>query len=89
MSAWKVYILRCADGTLYTGITNQLAARLKAHNGAGGAKYTRARRPVVLVWSTSCKSQGAALSLEHENHHAVMGSPEPAVLHYGQSAPLF
>ena len=65
MSSWRVYILRCADDTLYTGITNQLAARLKAHNGARGAKYTRVRRPVILVWSTHCRSRGAALSLEH------------------------
>ena len=65
MSSWQVYILRCADDTLYTGITNQLPARLKAHNGARGAKYTRARRPVTLVWSTHCRSRGSALSLEH------------------------
>ena len=65
MSSWQVYILRCADETLYTGITNQLPARLKTHNGAKGAKYTRGRRPVVLVWRTPCKSRGAALSLEH------------------------
>jgi putative endonuclease len=49
MSSWQVYILRCADDTLYTGITNRLQARLKTHNGARGAKYTRARRPVVLA----------------------------------------
>ncbi len=65
MSSWLVYILRCADDTLYTGITNRLPARLKTHNGAGGAKYTRTRRPVALVWSTPCKSHGAALSLEY------------------------
>ena len=65
MSSWQVYILRCANDTLYTGITNRLPARLKTHNGARGAKYTRARRPVVLAWSTPCKSRGAALSLEH------------------------
>ena len=65
MSSWQVYILRCGDGTLYTGITNRLAARVKAHNSAGGAKYTRGRRPVVLVWNTPCKSRGAALSLEY------------------------
>lgn len=65
MSSWQVYILRCADDTLYTGITNRLPARLKTHNGARGAKYTRTRRPVVLAWSTPCKSRGAALSLEH------------------------
>ena len=65
MSSWQVYILRCADDTLYTGITNRLSARMKTHNGARGAKYTRTRRPVVLAWSTPCKSRGAALSLEH------------------------
>jgi putative endonuclease len=65
MRSWQVYILRCADDTLYTGITNRLPARLKAHNTAAGAKYTRSRRPVVLVWHTRCKSQGAALSLEY------------------------
>jgi len=65
MSSWQVYILRCADNTLYTGITNRLSARMKTHNGARGAKYTRTRRPVVLAWSTPCKSRDAALSLEH------------------------
>jgi putative endonuclease len=65
MNSWRVYILRCADDTLYTGITNRLPARLKAHNAAKGAKYTRTRWPVVLVWSTLCRSRGAALSLEY------------------------
>ena len=45
------YLLRCADGTLYCGWTNDLAARLAAHNSGKGAKYTRARRPVRLVYS--------------------------------------
>lgn len=47
-----VYMLRCADGTLYTGWTTDLTARLRAHNGEGkgGAKYTRSRRPVTLVY---------------------------------------
>ena len=44
------YILRCADGTLYTGWTNDLEKRLKAHNSGTGAKYTRSRLPVELVW---------------------------------------
>lgn len=44
------YILRCADGSLYTGWTNDLAKRLAAHNAGRGAKYTRARRPVALVY---------------------------------------
>ena len=45
------YILHCADGTLYTGWTNDLERRLKAHNGGTGGKYTRARRPVELVYA--------------------------------------
>ena len=45
------YILRCADGSLYTGWTNDLSHRLEAHNNGTGGKYTRARRPVELVYS--------------------------------------
>ena len=44
------YVLRCSDGTLYTGWTNDIAARLKAHNSGQGAKYTRGRTPVELVY---------------------------------------
>lgn len=51
--AWHVYILQCADGSLYTGVAADLQRRLLQHNGAlvGGPKYTRGRRPVRLVWS--------------------------------------
>lgn len=45
---WVVYILECADGTLYTGITNNLSERIKTHNSGKGGKYTRTRLPVVL-----------------------------------------
>ena len=47
---WWVYLVRCADGTLYTGISTDVAARIQTHNRGKGAKYTRARRPVVLLW---------------------------------------
>jgi len=47
---WTVYILRCADKTLYTGITTDLKARIRRHNDGTGAKYTRSRTPVRLVW---------------------------------------
>ncbi|MEW6413681.1 MAG: GIY-YIG nuclease family protein [Pseudomonadota bacterium] len=49
--AWWVYLVRCADGTLYTGITTDVERRLAEHNGAagGGARYTRSRRPVALI----------------------------------------
>lgn len=57
---WYVYILRCADGSLYTGVTNDLAARIRTHNDGKGAKYTRGRLPVVLVYSESAADRGAA-----------------------------
>jgi len=62
---WYVYILKCADKTLYTGITKDLARRLKEHNSSNlGAKYTRGRRPVKLVYSLKCQSQSKALKKE-------------------------
>ena len=63
-----VYILRCADGTLYTGYTNDLEARLRLHNGdgKGGAKYTRSRRPVSLAYFEKYEEKSAALRRECE-----------------------
>ena len=59
-----VYILRCADGTLYTGITNDLPRRLAAHNAGRGAKYTRGRGPVELLYREPCPDKSAALKRE-------------------------
>jgi predicted GIY-YIG superfamily endonuclease len=61
-----VYILRCADGTLYVGHTDDVEARLKAHNDGVGANYTAARRPVHLVYSEACGSKAAALARERQ-----------------------
>ena len=60
MKKWQVYILRCGDGTLYTGITNDLDQRLKAHNEKRGARYTRARLPVTLVYQEEAASRSQA-----------------------------
>ena len=59
-----VYMLRCADGSLYTGWTNDLQRRLAAHNEGRGSKYTRARRPVELIYSESCETKQQAMSRE-------------------------
>jgi len=59
-----VYILKCVDDTFYTGYTPDLARRVKTHNKSKGAKYTRSRLPVKLVWSKRCKSKSAAMSME-------------------------
>jgi putative endonuclease len=60
---WWVYLLRCADGTLYAGATNDVERRLLAH-GRGAVKYTRGRRPVALAWAEEIGERGAALSRE-------------------------
>lgn len=63
---WYVYILRCADGTFYTGITTDIERRVREHNASGrGARYTRNRRPVRLVWSEEAGSRAAAGRREH------------------------
>ena len=62
---WFVYILRCADDTLYTGITDDVARRTAVHNSGKGAKYTRARLPVEVVYTEECESYSAALKREH------------------------
>jgi putative endonuclease len=61
---WVCYLLHCADGTLYCGITNQLEKRLAAHNMGEGAKYTRGRTPVMLVYQEDCEDKSAALKRE-------------------------
>jgi putative endonuclease len=63
--AWFVYLARCADDSLYCGITNDLVARLAAHNAGKGARYTRTRRPIEIVVTRRCASKGRALRLEH------------------------
>lgn len=59
------YILRCADGTLYTGWTNDLEKRLAAHNAGLGAKYTKSRRPVTLVYAESFATKEEAMRREY------------------------
>jgi putative endonuclease len=70
MSDWFVYLLQCADGTLYAGITTDLERRVEEHNGAAGsqrgARYTRPRRPVRLAWSEACASRAEASRREAE-----------------------
>ena len=61
-----VYILRCADGTLYTGYARDPKQRELVHNNGRGAKYTRGRRPVRLVYSEACRSVTQALKREHQ-----------------------
>ena len=62
--SWVCYLLRCADDTLYCGISNDMEKRLAAHNAGEGAKYTRGRIPVSVVYRESCADKSAALKRE-------------------------
>ena len=65
-SAWSVYILQCADGSLYTGVARDLEKRLQQHNGtlAGGPRYTSGRRPVQLLWCAPAPDRSSAQQRE-------------------------
>lgn len=63
-TGWRVYLLRCRDGSLYAGATVDLGRRLALHAAGRGARYTRSRLPVELVWEEPASGRGAALSRE-------------------------
>ena len=65
-NTWYLYILRCKDNTLYTGITTDVEKRFEAHNSGKGAKYTRGRGPLELVYREECGDHSAALKRELE-----------------------
>ena len=63
---WVVYLVRCADNSLYCGISSNLSARLREHNAGQGAKYTKSHGPVELVAASSKMTKGDALKLEYQ-----------------------
>ena len=63
-SFWSVYLLRCADKTIYTGVTKDIKKRIAAHNKGRASKYTRGRLPVKLLAVTKCMNRTQALRLE-------------------------
>ncbi|MCH2179171.1 MAG: GIY-YIG nuclease family protein [Mariniblastus sp.] len=62
---WHVYLLRCADNSLYTGITNDLQRRVEQHNAGTAARYTRSRGPVTLVYEETAECRSSALKREY------------------------
>lgn len=66
---WKVYILRCGDGTLYTGVSTDVAARLEAHRSGKGAKYTKSRLPLELAYTEDCADKVTAFRREWQIKH--------------------
>ena len=86
---WTVYIVECSDKSLYTGITNDLDKRLKAHNKGLGAKYTKYRRPVIIRYGEAHDTQGAALtreaaikSLDRKSKLALISNQSPVIQKY-------
>ena len=80
-AAWTVYILRCADGSLYTGITRDVERRVVEHNSQAllAARYTRSRRPVVLVYREAAATRSAAARREYEIKQLGRGDKEMLV----------
>ena len=78
-----MYVVRCADGTLYTGYSPDVEARVAAHNAGKGAKYTKARRPVELVASAAFASKHEAMSAEWHFKHLTRARKEELL---GQAA---
>ncbi|MCY0880103.1 MAG: GIY-YIG nuclease family protein [Firmicutes bacterium] len=79
---WWVYVLRCQDGTFYTGIAKDVGQRVAAHAAGRGARYTRGRGPLTLWWSDGPFAHGEALRIErrvkrlsHQEKCALGGSP--------------
>lgn len=87
MHDWCVYMLRCCDGSLYTGATNDLAQRIRVHKSGRGAAYTRSRLPVRLVYAEPAADRSAALrrewalkKLTRPEKVALLRQPQPAGL---------
>ena len=84
--SFYVYLLRCADGSLYCGWTNDLAARVETHNRGLGAKYTRSRLPVELVYSEEYEDRHDALSREWHLKRMSRAEKEMLIIHAGRPA---
>ena len=80
---WYLYVLRCGDGTLYTGITTDVERRLEAHRSGRGAKYTRGRSPLTLVYQECCESHSHALRREREMKALPRQKKESFLEEYG------
>lgn len=77
---WYVYMVRCSDGTLYTGITKDIDKRIEAHNsGKKGARYTRSRRPVKLVYLEQVSSRSEAARLEYKYKKLPLSQKEELI----------
>ena len=78
--SWFVYMLRCRDGSLYTGYTDDVDRRVAVHNSGKGAKYTRSRLPVQVVYREECPDKSAALQREYAIKHLTKPQKEALIM---------
>lgn len=83
---WFLYILRCKDGSLYTGITTDVAKRLEAHRSGKGAKYTRGRGPLELLYQEECGTHSQALKREYAVKNLTRQEKEQLILSKNREA---
>ena len=84
-TTWWVYFLRCNDNSLYAGVTTDIHRRVKEHNNSKlGAKYTRARRPVSLVYLEEANNKSSACKREYQIRHLTKAKKEQLVHDYNQ-----
>lgn len=86
--SWYVYMARCADNSLYTGMTDDTEKRFRVHNSGKGAKYTRSRLPVTLAYREECQSRGEALSRERRIKGLTHAQKEKLCAEYQNSIDL-
>lgn len=85
-SKYYMYVLLCSDGSFYGGFTNKLERRIKAHNNGKGAKYTRNRRPVKLLYNEEFDTKSAALKAEYAFKHQSRRKKEKFLIEHGVSS---
>ncbi len=88
MSTWCVYIVRCVDGSLYTGISTDIDRRIQTHNQGKGAAYTRSHRPVVLVWRQAVRTESEARKQEACIKHLSKQQKEDFIRQHTGTNPL-
>ncbi len=86
MKSWVLYILQCKDGSLYTGITDDLEHRLAQHRAGKGAKYTRGRSPLTLVYQEECQSHSDALKREYSVKQLKRAEKQKLIETYSKTA---
>lgn len=78
---WYVYLVECADGSFYTGISNNVEKRIVKHNSSQGAKYTKTRLPVKLIYKEKCGSKSDASKREYELKQLTRSQKEKLISH--------